>query len=79
MEPIICDTVADFPPEKYQFRVRCHVCQHSAALSNLDPSVRIDRLRLRLTCSQCGSKETGLNIIYHGQSTPDFGRHWIVE
>jgi hypothetical protein len=68
MEPIHCNTLADFPPDKYMLLVYCCECQRRPELnrSALPADTRIEALRPRLVCSACGSRSTQLDIVWHG-------------
>ena len=68
MEPIICDSVGDFPPEKYGLLAYCLDCKRSADIErqSIDPETKIDALRAYLRCSECGSREIHFSIVWHG-------------
>jgi hypothetical protein len=64
MEPIHCNTLADFPPDKYMLLVYCCDCQRRPELnrSALPANTSIQALRPRLVCSACGSRSTQLDV-----------------
>jgi hypothetical protein len=63
-----CNTLADFPPDKYMLLVYCCDCRRRPELnrSALAADTRIETLRPRLVCSVCGSRSTQLDIVWHG-------------
>jgi len=68
MEPIHCNTLADFPPDKYMLLVYCYDCQRRPELNRdaVPAEMTIPELRARLVCSACGSRSTELHIVWHG-------------
>jgi hypothetical protein len=63
-----CNTLADFPADRFSLLVYCTACQRQAALDRerLSEDMTIPALRARLVCSACGSKATMLHIVWHG-------------
>jgi hypothetical protein len=74
MEPVSCNTLADFPPGKYLLLVYCCDCQRRLELIRgpLPADTRIESLRPRLVCSVCGSRSTQLDIVWHGGGGPRY-------
>jgi len=68
MEPISCNTLADFPEDRYLFLVYCCDCQRRTELSRsaLPADTRVPALHPRPVCSACGSGSTPLHIVWHG-------------
>jgi len=63
MKPIQCNTLADFPPDKYMLPVDCCDYQRRPELdrSALPADAKIEALRPRPVCSACGSRSTQLD------------------
>jgi hypothetical protein len=80
MEPVSCNTLADFPPDKYMLLVYCCDCQRRPELnrSALPADTRIETLRPRLVCSACGSRSTMLHIVWHGGAGSQYSTWGIV-
>lgn len=74
MEPIHCNTLADFPADRYSILVYCSSCQRRPELdrSVVPPGMTVPELRARLVCSACGSRETMLHIVWHGSRGSPF-------
>jgi hypothetical protein len=68
MEPIQCNTLADFPQDRYALLIYCSACHRRAALNRGSEAenISIPQLRARLVCSECGSRSTELHIVWHG-------------
>ena len=58
------NTLDDFPAETFGILVSCEACGRQGWL---DPAVvPVQRLRGRLRCSGCCSRETSIRIVYTG-------------
>jgi len=68
MEPISCNTLADFPADQFSLLVYCCRCQRRPELdrSAVPAEMTIPDLRTRLVGSACGSRSTELHIVWHG-------------
>lgn len=68
MEPVRCNTLADFPEDRFSLLIYCSACHHRAVLNRggLTEHTTIPQLRARLVCSECGSRLTELHIVWHG-------------
>ncbi len=68
MEPIHCNTLVDFPADRFSLLVYCCDCQRRPELdhSRLPGAMTIPELQAHLVCSACGSRSTMLHIIWHG-------------
>lgn len=57
-----------FPPETFELRGFCDGCGYSAAVSRarIPVGLSVQGLVRRLRCAACGSRETGMRIIYTG-------------
>jgi hypothetical protein len=58
----------DFPPETFVLRGCCDACGYSAAVARarIPAGLSVQTLARRLRCTACGSRETGMRIIYTG-------------
>jgi|AACY02.16.fsa_nt_gi hypothetical protein len=58
----------DFPPETFELRGFCDACGYSATVARADipAGLSVQGLARRLRCTACGSRETGMRIIYTG-------------
>lgn len=58
----------DFPPEAFELRGFCDACGYSATVARADipAGLSVQGLARRLRCTACGSRETGMRIIYTG-------------
>jgi len=58
----------DFPPETFELRGFCDACGYSAAIARtgIPAGLSVQGLTRRLRCTACGSRETGIRIIYTG-------------
>ena len=58
----------DFPPETFELRGFCDACGYSAAIARgrIPAGLSVQALARRLSCTACGSRETGIRIIYIG-------------
>ena len=68
MESVTCNTLADFPTDKYSILLYCCACERRAEVDRemVPPDITVPDLRERLVCSACGSRETMLHIVWHG-------------
>ena len=56
--------IKDFNPDKFTIVGFCADCDHSAPVKRTDEDMEIPTLIARLSCSQCGSKDCSIRIIY---------------
>ena len=58
----------DFPPETFELRGFCDACGYSASVARarIPAGLSVQGLARRLRCTACGSRETGMRIIYTG-------------
>jgi hypothetical protein len=58
----------DFPPETFELRGFCDACGYSATVvrAHIPAGLSLQGLARRLRCTACGSRETGMRIIYTG-------------
>ncbi len=58
----------DFPPDTFDLRGFCDACGYSASVSRprIPAGLSVQGLAQRLRCTACGSRETGIRIIYTG-------------
>jgi hypothetical protein len=68
MAPAQANFPEDFPPETFELRGFCDACGYSAAVSRarIPVGLSVQTLARRLRCTACGSRETGMRIIYTG-------------
>jgi hypothetical protein len=59
------NTIADFPPDRFEIRAYCE-CGHDAVLpvETLPADLTVDALRSRLCCQACGRRDVQLSIIW---------------
>jgi hypothetical protein len=58
----------DFPAESFSVFAFCESCHHYAAFdrARIPSGATMSRVRTRLRCSACGSREVALRIVYTG-------------
>lgn len=58
----------EFPPDTFELRGFCDACGYSAtvARARIPSGLSVQGLARRLRCTACGSRETGIRIIYTG-------------
>ena len=58
----------DFPPGAFDLRGFCDACGHSANIvrDRIPSRLSVQNLARRLRCTACGSRKTGIQIIYVG-------------
>ena len=68
MAPAQANFPEDFPPETFELRGFCDACGYSAAVSRarIPAGLSVQGLVRWLRCTACGSRETGIRIIYIG-------------
>jgi hypothetical protein len=68
MAPAQANFPEDFPPEIFELRGFCDACGYSAAVcrARIPVGLSVQTLARRLRCTACGSRETGMRIIYTG-------------
>jgi len=60
--------LSDFPPDEFTIVVFCDSCDHSSDLNRekVPESMTTPEIRQHLRCSECGSRECSLRMIYSG-------------
>lgn len=60
--------LSDFPPDQFAIHLFCDACDHRGDLDRqkVPQGMTIQELRKHLRCSECGSRECSLRIIYSG-------------
>ena len=60
--------LSDFPPDQFAIVVFCDSCDHRADLDRkkVPVGMAIQELRQHLKCTECGSRECSLRIMYSG-------------
>ncbi len=60
--------VDDFDAAKFTIYAYCGACGHSAAVDpeKVGPDVEVRTLPARLRCTECGSRDCSIRIVYTG-------------
>ena len=60
--------LSDFPAAEFTIRLFCDACGHQANLNrdSVPASTPISDLTQRLQCTNCGSRESSIRIIFTG-------------
>ena len=60
--------LSDFPPDQFTISLFCDACDHQADLDRekVPDGMTIQELRQHLRCTECGSRDCSLRIIYSG-------------
>ena len=74
------NTFSDFPPDQFEILAFCEVCGHQAMVKRspvLEDSI-VQDLTNRLRCSECGSRECSIRIVFSGAGGYQYGRTMAV-
>jgi len=60
--------LSDFPPDQFTISLFCESCDHRADLDRekVPDGMTVQELRQHLRCTDCGSRDCSLRIIYSG-------------
>jgi hypothetical protein len=63
----------DFDPAKFTIFGFCANCDHNAPIPRYDEEIEIPTLIERLSCSQCGSGDCSIRIVFTGAGGFSYG------